>query len=190
MIGMSDRTVVYEFLDELFNKDIEKALEIVQNVHYEGKDILKFIEDNLEALNLITKLKLVSKLKNSKNLTEIEKQRAIPLSEKLSISVLSRTYQMMLKIYQEAKIAENALQAFEMGAIRIFHMSQVPDMESLLAMLKDTKLMTSDQAQAAPAPVAEPAKAEKPAPAPKAEKPAEDVAPPPFDVDDESQAKK
>lgn len=190
MIGMSDRTVVYEFLDELFNKDIEKALEIVQNVHYEGKDILKFIEDNLEALNLITKLKLVSKLKNSKNLTEIEKQRAIPLSEKLSISVLSRTYQMMLKIYQEAKIAENALQAFEMGAIRIFHMSQVPDMETLLAMLKDTKLMTNDQAQAAPAPTAEPVKAEKSAQAPKAEKTAEDVAPPPFDVDDESQAKK
>jgi DNA polymerase-3 subunit gamma/tau len=190
MIGMSDRTVVYEFLDELFNKDIEKALEIVQNVHYEGKDILKFIEDNLEALNLITKLKLVSKLKNSKNLTEIEKQRAIPLSEKLSISVLSRTYQMMLKIYQEAKIAENALQAFEMGAIRIFHMSQVRDMETLLAMLKDTKLMTNDQAQAAPAPKAEAVKPEAPTPAPKAEKPAEDVAPPPFDVDDESQAKK
>lgn len=190
MIGMSDRTVVYEFLDEIFNKDIEKALEIVQNVHYEGKDILKFIEDNLEALNLITKLKLVSKLKNSKNLTEIEKQRAIPLSEKLSISVLSRTYQMMLKIYQEAKIAENALQAFEMGAIRIFHMSQVPDMETLLAMLKDTKLMTNDQAQAAPAPKAEAVKPEAPTPAPKAEKPTEDVAPPPFDVDDESQAKK
>lgn len=190
MIGMSDRTVVYEFLDELFNKDIEKALEIVQNVHYEGKDILKFIEDNLGALNLITKLKLVSKLKNSKNLTEIEKQRAIPLSEKLSISVLSRTYQMMLKIYQEAKIAENALQAFEMGAIRIFHMSQVPDMETLLAMLKDTKLMTNDQAQAAPAPKAEAVKPEAPTPAPKAEKPTEDVAPPPFDVDDESQAKK
>jgi DNA polymerase-3 subunit gamma/tau len=190
MIGMSDRTVVYEFLDEIFNKDIEKALEIVQNVHYEGKDILKFIEDNLEALNLITKLKLVSKLKNSKNLTEIEKQRAIPLSEKLSISVLSRTYQMMLKIYQEAKIAENALQAFEMGAIRIFHMSQVPDMETLLAMLKDTKLMTNDQAQAAPAAKTEAVKPEAPTPAPKAEKPTEDVAPPPFDVDDESQAKK
>jgi len=190
MIGMSERTVVYEFLEELFNKDIEKALDIVQNVHHAGQDILKFIEDNLEAVNLITKLKVISKLKTSKNLTEIERQRAIPLSEELSISVLSRTYQMMLKIYQEAQVAENALQAFEMGVIRIYHLSQVPDMESLLAMLKETKLMTTQNAEkAATVPEAQ-VKEEKPAQALKAP-PKEDVAPPPFDVgDDESTAKK
>lgn len=189
MIGMSERTVVYEFLEQLFNADIEKALEVVQNVHYEGQDILKFIEDNLEAVNLITKLKLVSKLKSSKHLTEIEKQRAIPLSEKLSVSVLSRTYQMMLKIYQEAKIAENALQALEMGVIRIYHLSQVPDMESLLAMLKDTKLMNAADVKSSKQ---EPeAKVHEIAEPPKSKAPKkEEVAPPPFDIGDESQAKK
>ena len=190
MIGMSEKTVVYEFLENLFNKDIEKALEIVQNVHHEGQDVIKFIEDNLQAVNLITKLKVISKLKTSKNLTEIEKQRALPLSEQLSISVLSRTYQMMLKIYQEAKVAENALQALEMGAIRIYHLSQVPDMESLLTMLKETKLMTAQDAEKAQAEPETPAPAAKPAAEPKA-KPAEDVAPPPFDVEeDDSKAKK
>ncbi len=190
MIGMSEKTVVYEFLENLFNKDIEKALEIVQNVHHEGQDVIKFIEDNLQAVNLITKLKVISKLKTSKNLTEIEKQRALPLSEQLSISVLSRTYQMMLKIYQEAKVAENALQALEMGAIRIYHLSQVPDMESLLTMLKETKLMTAQDAEKSQAEPEKPAPAAKPAPEPKA-KPAEDVAPPPFDIEeDDSKAKK
>tara|TARA_Y100001960_G_scaffold331607_1_gene429136 strand:- start:1576 stop:2874 length:1299 start_codon:yes stop_codon:yes gene_type:complete len=187
MIGMSERTVVYEFLEELFNKDIEKALEIVQNVHNSGQDILKFIEDNLQALNLVTKLKVVSKLKTSKNLTEIERKRAIPLSEQLSISVLSRTYQMMLKIYQEAKVAENALQAFEMGTIRIYHLSQVPDMESLLAMLKDVKLMNKQEVEAAPA--AAPTPEAKPAPKPEPAK-TEEVAPPPFDVGDGEDSKK
>ena len=190
MIGMSEKTVVYEFLENLFNKDIENALEIVQNVHHEGQDLIKFIEDNLQAVNLITKLKVISKLKTSKNLTEIEKQRALPLSEQLSISVLSRTYQMMLKIYQEAKVAENALQALEMGAIRIYHLSQVPDMESLLTMLKETKLMTAQDAEKSQAEPEKPAPAAKPAPEPKA-KPAEDVAPPPFDIEeDDSKAKK
>jgi DNA polymerase III subunit gamma/tau len=193
MIGVSEKTVVYDFLETLYNKDIEQALEIVQNVHLAGQDIIKFIEDNLQAVNLITKLKLISKLKTSKNLTEIERKRAIPLSDKISISVLSRTYQMLLKIYQEAKIAENSLQAFEMGVIRIHHLSQVPDMESLLAMLSDTKMLTNDTIAESKQETAQVVEHEKPKPAEKEKtkpKPDEQMAPPPFDIGMEDDAKK
>jgi DNA polymerase-3 subunit gamma/tau len=186
MIGMSERTVVYDFLDHLFGENIEQALEVISQVHYNGQDSLKFVEDLLESVNLITKLKLISKLKNSKNLSEIEKNRAIPLSDKLSISVLSRTYQMLLKIYQEMQIAENATQALEMGAIRIYHLSQVPAMETMLKMLKDTKELNKTEELIVKTQV------EK-----KEDKPIEkdlEIAPPPFPVDDnpppESTAKK
>jgi hypothetical protein len=74
-----------------------------------------------------------------------------------------------------------------MGTIRIYHLSQVPDMESLLAMLKDVKLMNKQEAETAPEPAAAPEA--KPAPKPEPAK-VEEVAPPPFDVGDGEDSKK
>ncbi|MCP4355892.1 MAG: DNA polymerase III subunit gamma/tau [Proteobacteria bacterium] len=190
MIGFSDKTVVFDLLEKLVGQDIESVLEIAQQIHHDGKDVNKFVEDILESINLLSKLKLVSKLKNSKYLSEIEKERAIPLSEKLSISVLSRIYQMFLKIYQELKVSPNMLQSFEMGLIRVYHLSQVPDTEALLKMLADHKSASVKNIKAKPVKAAKKEDV-KPKEVKKAAPPTTDeVMPPPFVVPEESSAKK
>jgi DNA polymerase III subunit gamma/tau len=59
------------------------------------------------------------------------------MAERLPMRVLSRTWQMLLKAIEEVALAPNAMMAAEMAIIRLTHVADLPDPESLLRKLQN-----------------------------------------------------
>jgi DNA polymerase-3 subunit gamma/tau len=70
-----------------------------------------------------------------------ERARGLEMAEKLPMRVLSRMWQMLLKAIEEVGLAPNAMMAAEMAIIRLTHVADLPDPETLIRRL---------QSQAAP----------------------------------------
>lgn len=132
MLGLSDRALVFDLLDVLMAGDAPKALEVFGKMYGSGYDPLLVMQDVLQSLHMLTRIKIIADLKNSVELSEIERTRGVPLAEKLSLEGLSRAYQMMLQAVDEAKKAERPHEAVEMAIIRTTHLASIPALATLL----------------------------------------------------------
>ncbi|MCB2152221.1 MAG: DNA polymerase III subunit gamma/tau, partial [Rhodobacteraceae bacterium] len=65
-----------------------------------------------------------------------ERARGLSMAERLSMRVLSRMWQMLLKALEEVAAAPNAMMAAEMAMIRLTHVADLPDPEQLLRRMK------------------------------------------------------
>ncbi|MDD9334270.1 MAG: DNA polymerase III subunit gamma/tau, partial [Bartonella sp.] len=71
--------------------------------------------------HLVTRLRFTPEKVEDLSLTEDERLRSLDFSQKLSVPVLSRNWQMLLKGLQEVSQTTRPLQAAEMLLIRLAH---------------------------------------------------------------------
>ncbi|MCU0909047.1 MAG: DNA polymerase III subunit gamma/tau, partial [Rhodobacteraceae bacterium] len=67
-----------------------------------------------------------------------ERDRGRDLAGRVSIRVLARMWQMLLKALEEVAIAPNAMMAAEMAVIRLTHVADLPSPEDLVRQLQAT----------------------------------------------------
>lgn len=134
MLGMADRAMVYDLLDQLLSGDIELTLAKLSRMYEIGFDPLQIVADVLSALHLITRLKVVPNLSGSASLSEIERTKGGDIAAKIGLENLSRAYQMLLTVADEARRANRPFEAVEMGLIRATHMAPVASVSKLLEM--------------------------------------------------------
>jgi DNA polymerase-3 subunit gamma/tau len=84
------------------------------------------LQDLLEVTYTITRLKSVPALRDSPELPEAERIRGAALADRLSVPVLSRAWQMLLKGVGEVETAPDRRAAAEMVLIRLCHVSELP----------------------------------------------------------------
>jgi DNA polymerase-3 subunit gamma/tau len=72
------------------------------------------------------------------------------MAQKLPMRVLSRMWQMLLKALEEVPIAPNAMMAAEMAVIRLTHVADLPDPETLLRKLQSQPAPPPQPTQNAP----------------------------------------
>ncbi|MFQ5974062.1 MAG: DNA polymerase III subunit gamma/tau, partial [Alphaproteobacteria bacterium] len=98
--------------------------------------------------------------------SEIERTRGGELAAELSIPVLSRTWQFLLKGLEDLRTAPSPLQAAEMVLVRLAHVADLPPPGDLIRELRDrprsdavpsTPLPAGDATASAPTPSAGPA---------------------------------
>ena len=65
-----------------------------------------------------------------------ERARGLDMAQRLPMRVLSRMWQMLLKALEEVPLAPNAMMAAEMAVIRLTHVADLPDPETLLKRLQ------------------------------------------------------
>lgn len=136
MLGMADRARAYDLFETLMSGDMGTMLEKLNNMYETGYDPLMIVSDLLSVSHLITKLKTVPNLSNSQTLSELERTRGNELAQKLGLENLSRAYQMLLTVIQEAKLAPRPFEVVEMGLIRVAHMAPMPAISTLINMAK------------------------------------------------------
>ena len=137
MLGLADRAMVLELMEALMAGDTAAALALLERAHERGADPAVVLQDLLELTHTLTRLRSVPALKDDPSLTEGERSRGAALAEKLSVPVLGRAWQMLLKGLAEVNEAPDRRAAAEMVLIRLAHVAELPTPGDLVKRLLD-----------------------------------------------------
>ena len=188
LLGLADRGRVFDLLETVFAGDAGKALEKLSGLTNDGAEPAQVITDLADAVHAVTLVKAASA--SDPAASEAERASAADLAKRLSMPVLARAWQMLLKGYEEVKCSPRPHAAADMVLVRLAYAADLPTPGDLMRRLGDSgsdgensapRAMPNKQAPREPAPAmrreAPPAPSPKPAPSPVAE--TEDPAPPP-----------
>ena len=97
MLGLADRTRVIDLFESLMKGDVAAALKELREQYDIGADPLVVLADIAEFTHFVTRIKIVPAVADDISLGESERTRGRALAATLSMRVLSRTWQMLLK---------------------------------------------------------------------------------------------
>ena len=159
MLGLADRSAVFDLFDSLMSGNIASALDQFQEMYRNGADPIVILEDLLELTHWLTRVKIAPALAEEPGVPEEERSKGAQMSRALTMPVLTRCWQMLLKGLGETQIAPSPLSAAEMVLIRLTHASDMPPPAELLKTLKDSPATTSAPAPSPTSASAQPATA-------------------------------
>ena len=166
MIGLADRSQTFELFEKLVLGDTKETIIKLQEQYKNGANPTTLLQDLINITHLLAKTKLVPSFVNDPSLSEAEKELCQRLGAKVSIAVLSKMWQMMIKGLGELQVAPVQIDALEMILIRIAYSASLPTPYELLNdVKKNSNLSLSRPAAAAtsaPAPVFREAPAAEP----------------------------
>ncbi len=137
MLGLADRTRIFDLFEALMSGDIEAALGLLEEGHHAGADPLVVIQDLLELVHWVTRLKIVPDAGRDMAMPEAERVRGRAAAEKLAMPALSRAWQMLLKGLGEVQAAPVPMQAAEMVLVRLAYAAELPTPGEIVARLGD-----------------------------------------------------
>ena len=161
MLGLADRARIVDLFEHVMRGDVAAALGELRSQYDVGADPAAVLTDLAEFNHLVTRLRFVPSAAEDASLSEEERVRGLDFAQKLSVRVLSRSWQMLLKGVAEVQASNRPVSAAEMVLIRLAHSADLPTLDEALKSL-------ADNAPASPAPAS-------PRPAVSARLPAEGV---------------
>jgi DNA polymerase-3 subunit gamma/tau len=127
MLGLADRFMVFDLMEAVMGGDIAAALAILDRTHEVGADPLSVLQDLAELTHLLTRFRAAPALKDDLSLPEAERTRGAALAMRLSVPVLARAWQMLLKgIAEVQQEGVDRRAAAEMVLIRLAHVADLP----------------------------------------------------------------
>jgi DNA polymerase-3 subunit gamma/tau len=161
MLGLADRTRVIDLFEALMRGDMAAALGELRAQYDTGADPAVVLTDLAEFTHFVTRVKVVPAVADDPSLIEVERQRGKGFAERLSMRVLSRTWQMLLKGIAEVGAAGRPLAAAEMVLVRIAYAADLPSPDEVIRSLEDAGgRAPGNGGAAAPAPAAAAPRAE------------------------------
>ena len=136
MLGLADRTRVIDLFDSLVRGDIAGAFKEFREQYDTGADPIVVLSDLAEFVNFVTRVKIVPATADNVAFGETERLRARDFAAKLSMRVLSRMWQMLLKGISEAQAATRPAAAAEMVLVRIAYVADMPTPDEAVRMLE------------------------------------------------------
>jgi DNA polymerase-3 subunit gamma/tau len=144
MLGLADRGRIVDLFEALIRGQIAEALGTLKELHDFGADPSEVLAELAEFVQLVTRLKLVPDAAQDVSLTPEERTRGLRFSQELSIPVLTRAWQLLLKGLREVKDSPRPLVAADMVLVRIGFAADLPTPDEALRRLAVT---TSSLAQ-------------------------------------------
>src|SRR6202012_116250 len=135
MLGLADRTRVIDLFDSLARGDIESAFREFREQYDVGADPIVVLSDLAEFVNFVTRVKVIPATADNVAFGETERTRARDFAAKLSMRVLSRMWQMLLKGITEVQAATRPAAAAEMVLVRIAYVADMPTPDEAIRML-------------------------------------------------------
>ncbi|KAB2946363.1 MAG: DNA polymerase III subunit gamma/tau, partial [Rhizobiaceae bacterium] len=132
MLGLGDRTRVIDLFEQLMKGEVAAALAEFRAQYDGGADPATVLTDLAEFNHLVTRLKFVPAAVSDASLTESERERGQAFSQALSVRVLSRAWQMLLKGIPEVQGSHRPVSAAEMVLIRIAHAATLPTLDEAI----------------------------------------------------------
>ena len=137
MLGLADRGRVIDLFEAIMRGDAAGALEELGQQYSDGADPGVVLRDLAELTHWISVLKVNPATADDPTVSTSERDRGKDLASRLSMRVLTRSWQMLLKALEELAMAPNAMMAAEMAVIRLTHVSDLPPPEELVRKLTE-----------------------------------------------------
>ena len=136
MLGLADRARVIDLFGHVMAGRIEEALAELQAQYEVGADPAIVLTDLADFTHLVTRMKVAPKSADEASVTEAERARGRDYAEKLSVRLLSRAWQILLKGVQEVQAASKPLAAADMVLVRLAYAADLPDPGDLMAQIR------------------------------------------------------
>jgi DNA polymerase-3 subunit gamma/tau len=137
MLGLADRARVIDLFEMLMRGDIGAALKELREQYDIGVDPVVVLGDLAEFTHFVTRVKIVPAVADDVSLSESERTRGRAFATKLSVRVLARTWQMLLKGIPEVQAAGRPISAAEMVLVRIAYAADLPTPDEVVRSLGD-----------------------------------------------------
>ncbi|MCB1385731.1 MAG: DNA polymerase III subunit gamma/tau [Nitratireductor sp.] len=137
MLGLADRARVIDLFEQVMGGNIAAALTELKAQYDVGADPYVVLTDLADFIHFVTRLKYASGEgpggfgNNSAAFSEAERVRGKEFADRLSVRVLGRAWQILLKGLAEVRTAERALAAADMVLVRLTHAVDLPGHEEL-----------------------------------------------------------
>jgi DNA polymerase-3 subunit gamma/tau len=135
MLGLADRTRIIDLFASLASGDIAAAFKEFRDQYDTGADPVVVLSDLAEFVNFVTRVKVVPATADNLALGETERTRGRDFAAKLSMRVLSRMWQMLLKGIAEVQAATRPQAAAEMVLVRIAYVADLPTPDEAIKMI-------------------------------------------------------
>ena len=139
MLGLADRGRVMDLFEFIMRGQAEEALNELGSQYSDGADPIGIIRDLAEVTHWVSVIKITPDAADDPTVSPNEKARGQSFSESLSMRVLTRTWQLLLKALDEIASAPNSMMAAEMAIIRITHVSDLPSPGELVKKLTNSQ---------------------------------------------------
>jgi DNA polymerase-3 subunit gamma/tau len=150
MLGLADRTRTIDLFEAVMRGDMAAALGELREQYDTGADPAVVLADLAEFTHFVTRIKVVPAIADDVTLAETERARGRGFAEKLSMRVLSRAWQMLLKGITEVKESGRPVAAAEMVLVRLAYAADLPTPDEVIRSLDNGGGGGSGEAPARP----------------------------------------
>ena len=158
MLGLADRGRIFDLLEQLMAGAAGEALGLMAGLHRDGAEPGQILADLAEAVHTTTRAKVLGTAAAGEGLSAEERTRAAALGGRLSVPILARAWQMLLKGLEEVADAPSPAAAAEMVLIRLAYTADLPAPDELMrALAGGGSVSAGARAPAKPAPAQRPA---------------------------------
>lgn len=137
MLGLADRGRVVDLFEAVMKGDVAAAIAELSDQYDTGADPSVVLADLAAFVHLVTRVKHVPATAEDPSLTEAERTRGQAFAAELSIRVLSRAWQILLKGIAEVQAAPRPLPAAEMVLVRLAYASDLPTPDEAIRQLRE-----------------------------------------------------
>ena len=137
MLGLADRVRIVDLFEALMKGDIAAALKELREQYDIGADPAVVLADLAEFTHFVTRVKVVPAVADDVSLSEAERVRGRAFATQLSMRVLSRTWQMLLKGVAEVQAAGRPVAAAEMVLVRIAYAADLPTPDEVVRAMAE-----------------------------------------------------
>jgi DNA polymerase III subunit gamma/tau len=137
LLGLADRARIFELLETVLRGEAGSALQLLAALNRDGAEPAQVMADLAEAVHAVTRRKVGGAEDGDFSATEAEQARAAELAARLSMPVLARAWQMLLKGHEEVRSSPRPLAAADMVLVRLAYAADLPPPGDLMRRLAD-----------------------------------------------------
>ena len=138
MMGLADRTLVYDLFEQVLKGDVAAALGTLGELVAAGAQPDLVVEDVLALTHWLTRVKIVPGSLENPTVAETDRTRGADLANALSMSALTRAWQILLKGLAEVRSAPSPGAAAEMVIVRLGFAANLPAPADIIRQMQDS----------------------------------------------------
>ena len=131
MLGLADRMRIFDLIELIFKGEAGQALEKLDALYRDGAEPGQLIADMAEAVHLMTRMKVGALGAAQQTMSEAELGKIKDMSTRMSIALLGRAWQMLLKGIGEVESAPQPIIAVEMIVVRMAYAADLPPPDAI-----------------------------------------------------------
>ncbi|HJU14864.1 MAG TPA: DNA polymerase III subunit gamma/tau, partial [Stellaceae bacterium] len=132
MLGIADRGLVFALFESALSGAAAEALTRMDQLYEGGADPVMVLRELLDLCHFATRMKLAPEAGAGDPYAEGDRDRAGPLAQRLSVPVLARAWQILLKGIPEVQTATRPVAAAEMVLVRLAYAADLPTPDEAL----------------------------------------------------------